>query len=206
MTAPEIDTAAIYLDLMIEIKARLRAIQRCRNKTIAEPLFQEGYLAAEFMVVQLRMICEMIAVGCIVAHEIEPRKDLKKEHSASQIFHEMEKLKPEFFPEPVKGIVDPETGILGYDPQTGAITKQELQGLYERCNELAHRIKWKEAVARKRRLYPTDYMFESAGKIANLLDVHLIKIAHPEKLIRVTMHGPTGKVHWETLTRDPPEA
>ena len=203
MSAHPSDTDTIYLDLMIEIKERLQAIHRCRIQEIAEPMFQNAYLAAEFVLVQLRMICEMIAVGCIVAHELDPRSDLKNEHSASRIFYELEKLKPEYFPGPVQAVTNPKTGVINYEPQANAITRQELKALYERCNDLIHRIKWKEAVARKRRIYPTDYFFECAGKIANLLDTHLIKIAFPEKMIRVTMNGPTGAVHWDILSRDP---
>ena len=203
MSAHPSDADTIYLDLMIEIKDRLQAIHRCCIQEIAEPMFQKTYLAAEFVLVQLRMICEMIAVGCIVAHEIDPRNDLKKEYSASRIFYELEKLKPEYFPDPVQAIIDPKTGVINYEPQGNAISREELKVLYERCNELIHRIKWKEAVARKRRIYPTDYFFECADKIANLLDIHLIKIALEEKMIRVTMNGPTGAVHWDVLSRDP---
>ena len=59
-------TIDIYRDLMTEAKMRLDAVRSAtRGKiTAIPPLF-----VAEFCFLQLRMISELVAVGCLLAHE-----------------------------------------------------------------------------------------------------------------------------------------
>lgn len=52
----------------------------------------------EFCFLQLRMLCELIALGCLTAHgDLEAGK-LKKSHKADQIIRRLEVLHPDFYP------------------------------------------------------------------------------------------------------------
>jgi hypothetical protein len=45
------------------------------------------------------MICELIAMGCLVAHgDLDHATKLRREWAADRIMEELEKLHPHFFP------------------------------------------------------------------------------------------------------------
>lgn len=64
-TDPKLEAASLYADLMNEVKVRIAAIDAGTGGLLGAlpaPIVQEHcYL-------QLRMCCELIALGCLVAH------------------------------------------------------------------------------------------------------------------------------------------
>ena len=83
--------ATLYADLMEEAKARIAAIDTAINKTTAllPPTFIQ-----EFCFLQLRMLCELIALGCLVAHgDIAETSKLKAEWSADDIIKALKKIR-----------------------------------------------------------------------------------------------------------------
>ncbi len=91
----------IYATFMEEIKLRTDAIDTvygfCQEKKLdPRPTAEFGYL-------QLRMICELIALGCIAAHNDIPAtkaKVLLKAWSATDIMSRLENLHSDFYPRP----------------------------------------------------------------------------------------------------------
>jgi hypothetical protein len=84
----------LYCNLMDEIKHRTRWMQQVLDGTskLADlPTFEFCYL-------QLRMICELIALGCLAVHDdIGATRKLKGKFQADVIIKAMEKLHPKFF-------------------------------------------------------------------------------------------------------------
>jgi hypothetical protein len=87
----------LYADLMEELKARLVAIEFAISGRTGYP----PPIVRELCYLQLRMLCELIALASLVAHgdvsSLHSHK-LGKAYSADDILHRMEKLKPHFFP------------------------------------------------------------------------------------------------------------
>lgn len=98
-TPQQLRSAQLYADILEEIKVRTAAIDAGtggRLPALPEPIIREHCF------LQLRMICELIALGCLVAHggidgaEL-PR--LQKQWAADKIIEELEKLNPHFYPQ-----------------------------------------------------------------------------------------------------------
>lgn len=80
---------------MWEIKYRVDAI----DDVLKGKLCMRQRLAEEFCYLQLRVICEVLAVACLVIHgNLKPKADLFKTYKASWIISELSKLHPNSSP------------------------------------------------------------------------------------------------------------
>eukprot|EP01035_Chromulina_nebulosa_P014466 gene14466-19143_t len=90
-------TVAIYADLMTEVKIRTSWIEYASQGRTG----MDGQMVREFGFLQLRMICELIALACLVAHgDIAATKTTKLQSAfaANDIIKSLEKLNPSAFP------------------------------------------------------------------------------------------------------------
>jgi len=176
-----------YCRLMREIKMRLDSIQ---TTLLGKNPFQ-AFIAFEHCYLQLRMICECIALGCLSVHGDIPAtqsKRLTKEYAADDILTELEKLHPRFYPTPVFiEELEVERKLFKVRPAniTDYLTKSALLALYRECGGILHR-----GTMRKMRSGTTDdwdRVTEHTRRIINLLDQHLIQLSNPEEMFGVTM-------------------
>src|SRR5215207_6975630 len=80
-TKEQMASIQLYADLLGEAKIRIGII----NHFITGKAELPGPLIRESAFLQLRMLCELIALGCLVAHgDITRRTKLRKEWSAYQ--------------------------------------------------------------------------------------------------------------------------
>lgn len=113
-----------YSRLMTEAKVRLRAM----DTVLSGKTGLVNATICEFCFLQLRMLCEVIALGCLTAHgDLPIRKDVKKAWQADKIIRELGHLLPEFYPKAATQV-----------PNEG-FTKEELMELYGRCGDVLHR-------------------------------------------------------------------
>jgi hypothetical protein len=90
----------VYAALMEEIKERVAWIDWAIDKVSDWPSPEAVH---EFCYLQLRMICESIALACLIAQgHVGIVKKLRKEYAADRIIKELEKLHPDFFPRPAR--------------------------------------------------------------------------------------------------------
>ncbi len=90
-----------YRELMVEAKARALSINTLSNDQRGIP----SPLVREFGVLQIRMLCEIVALACLVAHGDLVKKssrDLKTVYAPGEIFAELDKLHADFFPIPIQ--------------------------------------------------------------------------------------------------------
>ena len=88
----------LYADLMDEARVRIHAI---RDIIDARNLWAPRLLQ-EFAYLQLRMLCETIAVGCLVAHgDVQDRTTLKSWRPGDMI-RKLGELNPDFYPRGVR--------------------------------------------------------------------------------------------------------
>jgi hypothetical protein len=76
--------AALYANIMEEVKLRALSINILTNASIS----LHPVLISEYCFLQLRMLCELIAIGCLVAHgdiEATQTKDFQKTWKADEM-------------------------------------------------------------------------------------------------------------------------
>jgi|CXWL01.1.fsa_nt_gi hypothetical protein len=137
-TTPEQEeTRKVYVQIMTELKSRLDAINAAAAGKVQVP----SPFVREFCFLQLRLICELIALGCMAAHGNIPdlrSKSMQKEWSAHVIMQRLEKLHPKFFPHAFK-IVKGIKADWHFETKPGALTKKELLEIYHGSSDALHR-------------------------------------------------------------------
>ena len=180
-TKEQIQAQTLYANILAEVNFRVAAINHCTTNSsgLAPPFVKD------FCYLQIRMLCELTALGCLVAHgDIKQTKAsaLQKAWSADKIMATLEELHPHFFPLAIKQ-TKTEKGfhLEAIDPKP--LTKDELLDLYHRCGEQLHRGNLRKLLKGQ---FPTqiDYpeITGKAQKIINLLSNHLIVMHTGEQL------------------------
>lgn len=162
----------------------------------------------ELCFLQFRMICELIALGCLAVHGDVPgalSARMREAHQADFILNALEKLHPRFFPEPGIVVTNPDGGEY-FLPVENALPKAELIKLYWRCGEVLHRGSFKRIEAP--RTIDMNEIEPICQKIADLLKFHRIalvgtsdelwlEIGHGTK-VRGTLRRPTNlPIEWQ---------
>jgi hypothetical protein len=186
-----------YRSLMNEIKFRVESLNQALGGELAvlKPVFIE-----EFCYLQLRMICELIAFGCLIVHgTLKPRQDLFKTHKADWIAAELSKLHSDFFPKPIE-LTETAHGPTWTIKKGGYLTMAELKRLSTReCGKHLHRGSAKDVIDKP--LSPQlPKVAEWRNKIGELLEHHYIVTPDTNYLFEVSMNL-DGKVASRTLTR-----
>lgn len=136
-TPKQLEALSLYANMMEEIKIRLWSIEMALNGGTPFP----GILVREYCYLQLRMICELIALACLTAHGdigLAEIKQLRKEYSPDRIFKQLEALKPHFYPEPARQeLRDGRYNVIAL--KIDHLTKSELLKLYGECGNTLHR-------------------------------------------------------------------
>lgn len=179
----------LYANLMDELKVRIDCISTTCNGRGAYPTV----ITREFCYLQLRMLCELVALSCLVAHgDLASLKSHKigRAYSADEILDRLTKLRPYFYPIPVRQemqIGPPKRFMLhGIDPSP--LPKEQLISLYGKTHRHLHRGTLKRLLSMDA---PIDMnvnipeIISWAQKINDLLSVHTIPINEKEAIICV---------------------
>ena len=201
-----LEAPKLYANIMEEIKIRIAAIDLGTGGKL--PLLAPVFVT-EFSFLQLRMICELIALGCLVAHgNLKQSKKLKKEWAADKIIEEMEKLHLDFFPRPVRYTQIKEG--FRFDLVPGRLTKEGLIELYHECGNHLHRGNVKKLLKAK---MPVQVHFPEitarAQKLHDLLAQHVVSTIGNEKhficVLRNANNNMQAQVTIAEKTKEPPE-
>lgn len=191
-----------YASLMEEITYRRAAIQQVLDGKAGLP----HLVAHELGFLQLRYTCELIALGCLVAHGDMPAtqsKRLRKAWAADEIINALDRLHGDFFPHPVKQVALPADEAPAsyrnvYDlPRLteGFLTKDELVALYHECGGVLHRGSLDKLHLRPQRHADTDKLRNYLARIVALLNQHTIQPIDPHYLYIIMMQtDSTGNV------------
>lgn len=201
----------LYANLMDEVKVRVDCISTTCNGRGTYPTV----IIREFCWLQLRMLCELIALSCLVAHgDIASLKAHKigKSYSADEIIDRLEKLRPHFYPIAGRQTFNASSparfGFDGIDPSP--LPKEELIGLYGKSHRYVHRGSLKKMLSMDT---PIDInvnipeIIQWAQKINDLLSFHAIAINENEVMICMLRNADNDhKVQVATAeTSTPPE-
>lgn len=171
-TAEQLQAGGLYKAIMEEIKLRIDAI----NSGITGQLPLIPPFVREFSYLQIRMVCELVALGCLVAHgdiQATKTKKLQKEWSAEKIIEQLETLHPYFFPQPVHQSVDGNHHHLqGISPPS--LTKDEFLRLYNECGDVLHRGSAKKLLGNTSVQVDYNSITALAQKLNDLLQIHIV--------------------------------
>lgn len=173
--------SGLYANLMDEVKVRIDCIDRAVRGQTGFP----GPIVREFCYGQLRFLCELIALSCLVAHGDIPAtrsKRLGKKWSAQDIMDELTKLREHFYPIAVRqkprraGFREGE--MEGINPPP--FPKDALLKLYGECHAKTHRGNV-EKLLKSATPIDLDTKFPEiiswAQKITDQLSVHIVPIS-----------------------------
>ena len=204
-----------YRELMRDVRRRTDVM----NILLADPSRAVyNWTWVEFLSLQLRMILETIALGCLVANQSDwPRSpsDLQKAWNAGIILSELENIQPECFPVPLIEIppgsearsIDTAgryRGELLPRPPGDWLTRVEFTELYGRLGTILH--------ARNPLGQSPEYQYYQDNipvwynKIIKLLNRHRISIRESNRMYVVQMNaspdgGPDGDVQVTEFVR-----
>jgi hypothetical protein len=132
----------LYQSIMTEVMIRSYSI----NSATKAPSGIPQPLIREYCFLQLRMLCELIALGCLVAHgDITKTKYFQNAYKADDILQRLEKLNPDFYPYPFKPTFLPPSpshpgGELRMeDIESDHLKKNDLIKLYAKCGSVLHK-------------------------------------------------------------------
>jgi hypothetical protein len=190
-----------YSGLMEEAKYRLLAMDTALGGRTGLP---DGAIR-EYCFLQLRMLCELIALGCLTAHGDLGTGKLKEVYEADKIIRRLQRLHSEFYPFAATLDLDQ----YQVRPKLGGLTKEELVKLYWRCGDVLHRGSFKALPSRKY----SDADIEEIGmwkqKIEILLSCHVIEMADKKTdkktWVVFRLRNEEGNVEWRTLEGEPHE-
>ena len=184
-----------YKNAMIEIKRRNKAIYDALNGF--DP-GQPKIIIAEFCYLQIRFICELIALGCLVIHgDIQNNnRKINKEWHAGNLIRNLGRLHPEFYPFPTKPILNSQGKVERWDDiKDGFLSKRDLIKTYGMLGNRLHKGNLKNLILGKNYEINFDEIHKIATNIRNLLSHHNIRMMNPNFMIVTSMEtGEDGDV------------
>jgi hypothetical protein len=195
---PEEAIPGTYRQFMEEVKVRLAASRTALKAAYRRLERPDTYLLAEFAVMQVRRITELVALGVVVAHnEIDDFRTNKlvDQWNADALFGQLAKLSDTAFPEPFTVTATDKDGnaSIFINPENH-MTKAELTSIYNKCGSLLHSGKLKSLGKPKR--YDLGEIQQWCIRLIRLLDHHVILLPGMQRSMIVFMaHEPDGHVH-----------
>ncbi len=195
----------LYTQFMTEIKDRSVAINRLLDEIRPnKPTIVAGYAQVESAILQVRYICELIALAALAAHsQLGLSGKLLKSWNADETFARLAHLNPNCFPRAVK-ITRP-AGGLHIEMLKGRLDMPELQRIYSNCGTLLHRGVMKHALdTGGGRQYSVDEVVGWMARISSLLRHHIVMLLEPGNVLIVTMNALGAEVDMAIAQADGP--
>lgn len=187
VSIPDDEVARLYASLMSEIKARLMdAHHVARDKDPAKHNIRRTF-EAEQCYHQLRRSTELIAISALTAHNPHPEfrvKELVKEYHPDNLFKQLEKLSDNSFPRAAV-VQRGENGdcLITILDGEGAPTRRDIAAIYNHSGDRLHAGALRSIVKQRNKTYDFDFIERSLITLAQLLDVHVIRLPDQRALL-----------------------
>jgi hypothetical protein len=189
-----------YCSIIDEIKFRIEWIK----KVIHAKISIAQTIGRDLAFTELRMICELISLGCLVAHgdikETRRGKFITK-YQADFFVKALSSLHADFYPKPMHLVVGQPpiptaVGQIMLPPplmKSGFLTQSDLVKLYHDCGERLHRGYLPDILNGKRIEGEYSMIGKSVDKIVYLLNYHAIQLITGEEIWCAAAGGPKGE-------------
>lgn len=190
----------LYANLMDEARMRIHAMR--------DVIFdRENWLPRllqEFCYLQLRILCEQIAVGCLIAHgEVINRRTLGN-WNIPEVMKRLWQLNADFYPKGIR-IQISESGMHLDEYAVPQLSKDELIALWRRSGDYLHRGTALKVLKEDPSgpVVAIDEIIAWGQKITNLLDQHIISSSDKLKHLVIALGGEGGASIWVAETQSP---
>jgi hypothetical protein len=186
------DKAKVYLHCMVEIKERLGVVEKFRQ------IPMQALFVNEACYLQLRYICELVAIGCLVAQgDYETQRTFREEHSPPKIFAALKRLHPHFFPQPMTITSSPGSHHFEANNKPDAYTEDQVANLWATSGDHLHRASITSYI-KKTFAPPPDLasIDKHINGLVRLLECHLIPVwkGDQRRMLQVNLEDGTGNV------------
>lgn len=188
------ERAEAYLLVMEEVRARLEVLDVTINASIHIGLVRE------ICYLQYRHICELIAIGCLIAHgDFAAHKAFRADFNPSVIFKHLERtfrVTPKdsvinFFPRPVVRSIVNGTHHIDLDGKPNAMSRREIESLWARSGDFLHRLSASKFFKPKPdESNVCEELSNITERIRDLLDNHCLYIPEGNCILIVTLSQP----------------
>ena len=185
MTGNQEHAIKTYLALMEEAKSRFSVV----NNTYQNEAKYPPALVSEICYLQFRLLCEIIALGCLLVHgDISHPKTLQKAYNPTKIMKHLEKLNPHYYPQPIKHTLKDKMHKFSAIPDTPHLSKEDLVVLWNKSGDLLHRAPLtKLSKPPKTDIHKFSDIFEWSGKLTGLLNSHWITLVENRRGMVVSL-------------------
>lgn len=178
---------------MDEIKGRLTCIHYAlsgKMDALPKPVLRE------FLFLQIRFICEVIALSCLCAHgDMEETGKLKGDWKPKNIMDGLQELNPTFYPRPMVSQRMDDGSVHFDDVKDPFLSKHELIKLHGQCGDVLHKGSFKSLSKPKDFVEDFVDIKEYNIKIVKLLNEHLITLYDGQWQFICQMGGVNEKVN-----------
>jgi hypothetical protein len=196
------EAMGLYAGLMEETKVRLASIEFAISGQTPMP----HQLIVEFSYLQLRMICELVALACLTAHgDIQETTSLSNEWSADRILAKLAKLHEHFYPWPVEWLPEQDGTLQFRHIHDGFLTREDLLKLNGRCGDALHRGSLKKLLKPKMpvvKRFPE--IADNCARIRTLLEHHRIVLLDSDIIFCNLSDEKNGRVEIALAGLTPP--
>jgi hypothetical protein len=169
-------TLDAYCELMKAIKMRTAVM----NDVLTDHRGLPPFCISEIVHLQIRMICELLAIACLVAHrglKGAQSARLTNAYQADFIMNALEKLHPRFYPRPTQQFLRDGKPYKIEDIKDGFLTKAELLKSYRDAATFLHVGSITELLGKRRRVINLTTLSDWLKKLMVLLSHHNIFLA-----------------------------
>jgi len=177
----------LYCRLMKEATIRFDIINHTYHNDAKRP----PMMVREICYLQFRFVCEIIALGCLVAcREIPGTQAIRDTYEPGRIIQKLEWLNPYFYPQPIeikKSEAD-KTFQLIARPDQNHLGKQELRTLWGRAGDALHRSPMVKMINGPQ-FDPEDFsdILDWSAKLTGLLNCHWITLVENKRGMYVSL-------------------
>jgi hypothetical protein len=188
----------MYIFCMEEIKKRIYIISQFLEKkaTTSQPITD-----VEFLCLQFRKVLEFIALSSLSANREkyeEIRSNFKTDWHAERIMKKIEEINPNFYPCPIKQILDKEIEgrVIRIEAITdGFLTREDFSNVYNECSGFLHAYNPYSSKFQKLSVQRDNFKLWKEV-IIKLLNHHQIQLIDDPRQLWVLMKSvDDGKVH-----------
>jgi hypothetical protein len=188
ITTKKLSPESVYADLMEDLKVRLGFLREMLFSVAPQANQPGAYLKAESCFLQVRYVCELVALSALCANErFGLTNRLLKSWHAGEIFSDLIRLNPVCFPRAIS-VIRGNNGLSVTVLPTQPLTQQSLTTIYNKCGSVLHRGVLKHILRGDDRLYDLDEVNGWAGQLIELLSSHAALVPHGNRVLLVNMN------------------
>jgi hypothetical protein len=166
----------LYVAFMQELKDRLFAVQDML-RSLPSGGGTQGYLTAEASYLQVRFICELLALAALAAHEpIGLTKRLRTSWNADEIFKALERINDRCFPMPIRFDAPDGSGKAFHLAAVPGLVRTDLRAIYGACGDALHRGVIQSVLDGRERRYDLDQLNRWCAALWMLLREHVVYV------------------------------